>query len=232
MLCSVFVNQVQDLNSQDQTVWVEVNFYLWYLDERQIGKSDEKPDELWDPAIEIHGAIEVEEVIGDGTGSVRFTRVLQSLRFLTFFPKKKKKKKYWIADEWKEHGIAAWYQKFRGTIRAPMNLRDFPFDRQLLRIKFGSKFYGDDGCHFVDYTDPEMIGVFSDKVNLTEWKLTRMAEVRCTTEWNDEDKREVSVVECDLHLRRLTGYYLKNIIGLLFILSVISWAMYIGTAMD
>lgn len=108
-----------------------------------------------------------------------------------------------------------------------MDLRDFPFDRQLIRIRFQSSFYGDDGCHFVDYTDPEMIEVFSEKIRLTEWKLTRLAEVRALTDYNDEDKRDMSVIEVDLYFKRQTGYYLKNIIGLLFILSVISWAMYI-----
>lgn len=106
-----------------------------------------------------------------------------------------------------------------------MDLRNFPFDRQLIRIRFGSKFYGDEACHFVDYTDPDMIKVFSNKIRLTEWKLTSLAEVRSVIEYNDEDKRDVSIVEIDLHFKRLSGYYLKNIVGLLFILSIMSWAM-------
>jgi hypothetical protein len=44
---------------------------------------------------------------------------------------------YYIDEEWKQHGVVAWFQKYRGTIRAPMNLRDFPFDRQL--VKFVSR---------------------------------------------------------------------------------------------
>lgn len=54
----------------------QINFYLWYIDERQIGKTDEKPEELWDPAIEILGAVEIDELIMEGKGSVRHENVL------------------------------------------------------------------------------------------------------------------------------------------------------------
>jgi hypothetical protein len=192
----------------------------------QAGIGDDKPDDLWDPSIEIVGAIDVDEVMMEGKGSVRI--------FHSAFPRSGDccltlpdvaTRQYFVAEEWKPHGIAAWYQKFRGTIRAPMNLRDFPFDRQSIRVNFGSKFYGADMCTFVNYTDPEMIKVFSNKVHLTEWKLTSLAEVRSVLEFNEEDKRDVSIVEVELHFKRLTGYYLKNIVGLLCILAVISWAM-------
>jgi hypothetical protein len=72
-----------------------------------------------------------------------------------------------------------------------------------------------------------MITGFSESVNLTEWELTRPAEVRTLTVFSKEDKRDISFIEIRFPFRRFAGYYLKNIISLLFILSVISWAQYI-----
>lgn len=132
-----------------------------------------------------------------------------------------------------------------------MLLHDFPFDRQIVkyerhcaqprvisfsltdilrpfhRLQLSSKWYGDEAMHFVNITEPEMIKTFSQAVTLTEWELTRDAEVAAIVRWNKEDKRDMSIVEIRFYVRRLSGYYLKNIISLLFILSVISWAMYI-----
>jgi hypothetical protein len=69
MLYTVYVVGLQDLSSQDQTVWVEVSLNVWFRDESAIGKDDEDPS-LFNPAIELQGGVEVE--FGEGEkGNVR-----------------------------------------------------------------------------------------------------------------------------------------------------------------
>lgn len=68
VLFTVFVVALQDLNSQDQTVFVEVSINLWWRDPKAIGKGDDEPDELFNPAIEIQGAVEMELLEGDKGG--------------------------------------------------------------------------------------------------------------------------------------------------------------------
>jgi hypothetical protein len=81
----VYINNITDLNSQEQTVFIEVSIQLWFQDDRLIGKEDgEVPEsDLWNPGIEVLGAIDVEEMVEDGKGSVRFFLVLPTFTHLT-----------------------------------------------------------------------------------------------------------------------------------------------------
>jgi hypothetical protein len=77
----VFLNNISDLNSQEQTVFIEISIQMWFQDDRLIGKKDgEVPAaDLWNPGIEVLGSIDVEEMVEDGKGSVRLCSVGDSV---------------------------------------------------------------------------------------------------------------------------------------------------------
>jgi hypothetical protein len=74
--------------------------------------------------------------------------------------------------------------------------------------------------HFHNITDKEQREDFSAAVHMNEFQLVRPAEVHEVLEMNLEDKRIASYLEVWIPLRRLSGYYLMNIISPLVVLSM------------
>src|SRR5262249_55466494 len=87
---------------------------------------------------------------------------------------------YWIQTIYSKHGIINWSQKFKVTVPVSMDLHNFPFDQQVVRVTVasgGSETWGTDFCILVDYSAKEMVEKYSKRVQMAEWELMKPAEV-------------------------------------------------------
>jgi len=199
---------LQDLNSQAQTATIDVNVQLWYINkdaEGLEGDPEKWPEEdkskIWKPIIDFYGNVDLEEKLPDG-GS------------------------FYVREQYSKYGICNWYQKYKGSVTVDLDLREFPFDRQLIKIKFGTTMWQADTVTLKNITTPEQINLFSVGMNLTEWDLVGHPQLVELREYLIEDKRDVSCMELSIPLRRKSEYYLTHIIFMVLLINVMSWTVY------
>jgi hypothetical protein len=46
----------------------------------------------------------------------------------------------------RNRGIINWYQRYRGVMRVELDLHRFPFDKQMIRLRFGCTLWGEVRC--------------------------------------------------------------------------------------
>jgi len=206
VLCQVFLNSVQEVNSATQSAKIDFGVTLWFMDSEAVGHSGDTEDwgskiKIWKPIIEVMGNIDMEEVLADG-GS------------------------YYIREEYSKYVIVNWYQRFKGNIVIDQDLHEFPFDRQEIKIKFGATLWSSDVISFKDWTRPDQIELFSVGMNFTEWNLVSVPKVADFHELSVEDRRSISYVEISFNLRRRYMYYLTHVVFLVFLINMMTWTVF------
>jgi len=78
---------------------------------------------------------------------------------------------FYVREEYSKYGICNWYQKYKGNIMVDLDLHNFPFDRQVIKIKFGATSWSADYITLKNITTPEQIKLFTVGMKLTEWDL-------------------------------------------------------------
>jgi len=125
---------------------------------------------------------------------------------------------------------------YTGKFRAPMDLRDFPFDRQVLPI------YVESVANIKDLTfdggmekarrggeqgwpaDPR--NVLSDRVRLPEWDIEEI-RVRHTPEYYGFINQTFSRFRIELHVARRPAFYVWKIISIEALLVILSWVVFL-----
>ena len=126
---------------------------------------------------------------------------------------------------------------YAGKFRAPMDLRDFPFDRQVLPVYveatdkiedlvFDGGFEtkarrgGEEGW----LADPR--NVLSDRVRLPEWDIEEI-RVRHTPEYYGYINQTFSRFRIEFHVARRPGFYVWKIISIEALLVILSWVVFL-----
>jgi Neurotransmitter-gated ion-channel transmembrane region len=126
---------------------------------------------------------------------------------------------------------------YAGKFRAPMDLRDFPFDRQVLPI------YVESSANIEDLTfdggmekkarrggeqgwpaDPR--NVLSDRVRLPEWDIEEI-RVRHTPEYYGFINQSFSRFRIEIHVARRPAFYVWKIIAIEALLVILSWVVFL-----
>lgn len=128
--------------------------------------------------------------------------------------------------------------KYQGTFMERFDLAAMPFDRQMLRISI----YGEEPLwrqQLAAFRDDSAGGLYSDYGVPTEWLIDRDVHVEHTKippvrliawELNDDSFR--SVLEVVIHLKRVPTFYLWNVVGINFILTLSSAASFASVPDD
>jgi hypothetical protein len=108
-----------------------------------------------------------------------------------------------------------------------MDLHDFPFDSQLIRIRFGSDLWSAAYFRLCNRTDQSLLPLFAQLVdkNLLEWETVGPGCVSEVIEVSAEDKSEASFIEYTIPVRRRPAYYMVNVFASVFLLNVLTWGM-------
>jgi hypothetical protein len=204
-LCQVFLNRINEINSATQSALIDIGIQLLWIELDAIGEEGDVEDwkqfKYWKPQIEIMNDIDMQPVLPDG-GS------------------------YYIRSEYSKYGIMNWYQRYKGNIRLDQDLREFPFDRQTVKIKFGCTLWSADVITLVDFTPPETKALYSVGMNFTEWELVSDPKVNELVEESIEDHREISYLEVEFNIRRKANYYLTHVVFLVYLINVMCWTVF------
>jgi len=191
VLCQIFLNRINEINSATQSALIDIGIQLWWIELDAIGEEGDNEEwkqfKYWKPMIEIMNDIDMEEVLPEG-GS------------------------FYIRNEFSKYGIVNWYQRYKGNIRLDQDLREFPFDRQTVKIKFGPTLWSADFITLRDFTPPEAKALYSVGMNFTEWELVSDPIVNESVEESIEDHRELSYMEVEFNIRRKSHYYLTHVV--------------------
>lgn len=204
IITKVFVNALSNFSMQEGTVYIDVGVCMWWRQPSYIGVAEVDMETVWKPDLEIVGAgNDLVAVMPDG-GS------------------------YDIREAYVPYGGIAWYQRYKGTIRQDVNLSEFPFDTQDLKILIGSTLYSSEDVKLVNMTSPKLVSVFAKEVDkLHEWHLANPVTVNEMEIFNLEDGRPISYIDITFPLRRHVKFYLSNVFAIIFFLNILSWGIYL-----
>jgi len=206
VLCQVFLNSVQEINSATQTALIDIGIQFWWIDPDAIGCVGDTKDwgdklSYWKPIIEIANSVDMQPILEDG-GS------------------------FYIRQEYSKYGVVNWYQRYKGNIFLQHNLREFPFDRQTFKIKFGATLWSADSILIKNITPTHTKALFSVGMNFTEWELVSDPIINESVEESIEDHRPISYLEVAFNIRRKSSYYLTHIVFLIYLINVMSWTVF------
>jgi gamma-aminobutyric acid receptor subunit beta len=119
-------------------------------------------------------------------------------------------------------GNVLYIQRLHGELTMPLDLRDFPFDQQTLRITAVSTVYGPDELILV--LDESMAGR-EERLSIADWSVGRWAG-ETTVFYFEPAALDLSGFEYELEVARQPGYYfLRAIIPMMMIIFV-SWTVF------
>lgn len=122
-------------------------------------------------------------------------------------------------------GKVIYYERFFGAFSTYMNFRDFPFDSQSFKIQIEAFSYD---SHHLIFTNPKL---FFEKTNnsfVEKWEIIDKKAIIAEQPYAEgtSDSSFYSRVEFEIYAKRLTGYYLWQVLFPLFIIIMASFAIF------
>lgn len=105
-------------------------------------------------------------------------------------------------------GNVIFQQRVTGDFSSPFNLKDFPFDTQLLNLSVASFKYGPENVNFV--LDEKRTGMV-DKLSVAGWSI-EPGKTQIASEYIKPQDRNLSRLNHQLIAKRHMGYYLWKVI--------------------
>eukprot|EP01114_Cavostelium_apophysatum_P014106 TRINITY_DN3571_c0_g1_i2.p1 TRINITY_DN3571_c0_g1~~TRINITY_DN3571_c0_g1_i2.p1 ORF type:complete len:406 (-),score=69.54 TRINITY_DN3571_c0_g1_i2:43-1260(-) len=205
-LVKIFINQLDALETSSEKVFVDFGIQYWYKDSTLVGKEGEDFDKtlIFVPTVEIVNAVDIEPILyPDDNGT------------------------YYILPQFSPHGIVNNFQRYRGIMRAPFQLREFPFDTQILRLTVRSMTWAEDCLTFRNSTDHKAIVAMAGCCNsLKEWDLLGNPEIIEESFINPEDERGYSQITVELQYKRKTGFYIQNVVVLVLMILLMGLSVF------
>lgn len=123
-------------------------------------------------------------------------------------------------------GKTRYLQRVQGTVRSPMDLRDFPLDRQVLPLTFASFEYG-----------PESVSLEFDETGSTRklptvhgWRIDEVSDRSGALEVEAAHEamggQRFARFDYRVHVRREIAYYMWRVIGPLTFIVLMPWAVF------
>jgi hypothetical protein len=120
-------------------------------------------------------------------------------------------------------GDVAYRQRVWGDFSQPLNLRDFPKDRQVYTVEFVAAGYTPEEVDLV----PEKLDTYGLKeYSLPDWNVERWNAEAISVPSIRDEQRLVRLVQFSFTAQRKTGYYLYKIILPLILIVAMSWVVF------
>ena len=119
-------------------------------------------------------------------------------------------------------GSLAYGQRYYGSFAAPLDLRDFPLDEQVVRIVSGSKRYGVDELEFLPFE--RLMGSLG-KPTLPNWEVGE-GRFEFSTIGIPSFGTQFSAAVYEIPLKRGSGYFLWKVVLPLCLIVAMSWAVF------
>ncbi len=204
-----YFNSVTDVDSVSESFQADFYLYMEWEDPRLTGTDpDLRAQEVkWQPQIDLVNALD--------------------------------QRSRWAAPavESPAPGRVRLLSTYSGRFRAPLNLRDFPFDRQVLPVYVESSAKIEDvafdgGMEEKARGDAERgwpadpRNVLSDRVRLPEWEIEEI-RVRHTPEYYGFIDQTFSRYRIEIHVARRPAFYAWKIIAIEVLLVILSWTVFL-----
>ena len=122
-------------------------------------------------------------------------------------------------------GKVIYYERFFGTFSTYMNFRDFPFDSQSFKIQIEAFSYD---SHHLIFTNPKLYFEITNNSFVEKWEIIDTTAVIAEKPYAEgtSDNSFYSRVEFEIYAKRLTGYYLWQVLFPLFIIIMASFVIF------
>jgi hypothetical protein len=122
-----------------------------------------------------------------------------------------------------EGGVVRHTQRYQGELTTPLNLRDFPFDSQYLRLELVAGRYSPEEVDFV--LNPE-IGGRSENLTIADWSVFERGEVLIEPLYLEPQKRYIPRILYRLEVTRNRGFFVIKVLIPLSLIVFMSWAVF------
>ncbi len=119
-------------------------------------------------------------------------------------------------------GTVTYTQAFKGTLASPLDLREFPFDRQVLPFRLVTVEYGPEEVLLVDNKG---VTGREDTFSIAEWSIGPGA-TRVGTWYFAPQDRNFSRFDYEFEATRRSGFYVWKVIVPLMLFIFMSWAVF------
>jgi len=122
-------------------------------------------------------------------------------------------------------GTIIYDERFFGTFSTYMNFKEFPFDKQSFKVRVEAFSY--DNNHLV-FTNPTLYFETENNSFLEKWNITEMKAQISAHPYpeNNTENPYYSRAEFEINAKRLTGYYLWQVLFPLFIIIMASFVIF------
>jgi hypothetical protein len=122
-------------------------------------------------------------------------------------------------------GKVIYYERFFGTFSTYMNFRDFPFDSQNFKIQIEAFSYD---SHHLIFTNPKLYFEITNNSFIEKWEIVDTTAVIVEQPYAEgtSDNSFYSRVEFEIYAKRMTGYYLWQVLFPLFIIIMASFVIF------
>jgi len=199
------VTELDNINTQEETASIGFIVTCYWKEECLVGDDDTTGHTIYPenykngfgltPKFEVLGEVELEQLVED-----------KEMFFMEFL--------------WSDYGIVCQKRQYRGTIRFPMNLRNFPFDVQTLKLVLTSGWY-DSLVEFHNFTSEKEIETMTSLVRLHEWEKAGNFKVYDKLFLNVTEGMSYSQMTAELALKRNTTFYVQKIMALQVLISLL-----------
>jgi hypothetical protein len=196
VMVSIFVLDIDEVNTASQKFDANVYFKVSWRD----------------PRLAHDGTSEITRSL-DAIWNPRL-QFLNQQKVWTTFPE---------AAEISPEGDVVYQQRVWGAFSQPLELRDFPFDKQEFRIQLGSAGYHPQEVRLI----PDINGRngISKKFSLADWDIVTWNVE--TVEFTPNDKDEsFAMFQLEIEAKRRYVYFIIKVIIPLFLIVMMSWVVF------
>eukprot|EP00158_Paraphelidium_tribonemae_P009378 Partr_v1_DN28849_c2_g1_i1_m34179 putative Inherit from KOG: Glycine receptor len=212
-----YINKVIKIADVEESVTLDFYLKLNWISPQWIGKSDDEFQEdehkfdanvWWEPGVEVTNGIELNKLI-------------------------EKDEAFWL--EYPSDGVLAYTQRYIGSVSAPMYLKEFPFDSQVMPIHFESFHWKAEDCELLRLPsnalqlqpkNGERWMTMSKEVRLAEWDVKSIEVSENLVHYDFED-RDYSQVQVKVLMARNSKYYVTKLMSILLLIVVMSWMVFL-----
>lgn len=122
-----------------------------------------------------------------------------------------------------EGGVVRYAQRYQGELTTPLDLRDFPFDSQVLRLELVAAGFSPDEIEFV--ADPD-VGGRAERLTIADWSVMKRGEVDIEPLYLAAQRRHIPRILYRLEVTRNRGFFVIKVLVPLSLIVFMSWAVF------
>ena len=122
-----------------------------------------------------------------------------------------------------EGGVVRYAQRYQGELTTPLDLRDFPFDSQYLKLELVAARFSPEEVEFVHNLE---VGGRSENLTIADWSVRKKGDVVIEPLYLAAQKRHIPRILYRLEVSRNRGFFVIKVLIPLSLIVFMSWAVF------